>query len=316
MYLLNAVTHKLQFFGGKRPLYAILSHVWEDEEVLFKDIQGPGASSMKGYAKIVACCAHAVRDGYHWVWIDTCCIDKTSSAELSEAINSMYRWYAESDVCYAYLFDVQSTNPDIMERPDDLIYRSNWEELFAREGKEWYQELSQERQEVLDSSLDAHTPFHKEFHNSKWFTRGWTLQELIAPQRVEFFNRTWAMLGTKATLQKRVAKITGIGVESLLGYQPVSRLWAGQVFSWAANRQTTRVEDTAYCLLGLLDLNMPLLYGEGPKAFLRLQEEILRRNEDYTLLLWGNSYLDDEGSEIGEPVGLLRAFGHAPNHYI
>jgi len=170
-----------------------------------------------------------------------CCIDKTSSAELSEAINSMYEWYEKSDICYAYLEDVPASSP----QPDvDL------------------------------------------FMGARWFTRGWTLQELIAPRAMEFYAQDWTEIGTKASLHSLLHKRTGINEALLLYKQTPSEYPIAQRMSWASERQTTRSEDRAYCLLGLFGVNMPLLYGEGSRAFLRLQEEILRRYEDYSIFLW------------------------------
>ncbi len=170
-------------------------------------------------------------------------IDKTSSAELSEAINSMYKWYEQADICYVYLSDIATA-----ERTS--------------------------RVKIM------------EFRNSKWFTRGWTLQELIAPRSVEFYARDWTDLGTKSSRQDEISIITGIDVRILDGEDPAICNVAERL-SWAATRTTTRIEDAAYCLLGLFQVHMPLLYGEGERALIRLQEEILKTTEDYTLLARG-----------------------------
>jgi hypothetical protein len=255
MRLLHSKTLKLQDFPKHEVVpYAILSHTWTDEEVLFQDIQGHNAGTTPpqikqklGYKKIEACCAQATRDGFDYVWIDTCCIDKSSSAELSEAINSMYRWYEDSAVCYAYLADVPN---DV-----DLIIQ------------------------------------HKKFCESRWFTRGWTLQELIAPITIEFYSSQWysqgqeASLGTKRSLQNYISQATRIPINALQGLDSKSYSIA-QKMSWASYRETTRVEDRAYCLLGLFNINMPLLYGEGTRAFIRLQEEILKVSIDESLFAW------------------------------
>ena len=188
----------------------------------------------------------ALNDGWDWIWIDTCCIDKRSSAELSEAINSMYLWYREAQVCYAYLSDV-CINVDT--------------------GEPFYQHV------------------YKTFHESRWFRRGWTLQELLAPQSVVFYDRKWTELGTRSSLEHEVSLATGISIEFL--NQPLTASVAQKMF-WASRRETTRIEDTAYCLLGIFDVNMPLLYGEGPKAFQRLQEEILKVNADTSLFAWAD----------------------------
>jgi hypothetical protein len=174
MRLLNTCTSegklKLEEFGGNKiPLYAILLHVWGENEVTFQDINSAVAEKKVGYDKVRETCSMAAADGFHYVWIDTCCIDKTSSAELSEAVNSMYHWYQESGVCYAYLADVPSNAVD---------------DKFAK---------------------------------SKWFTRGWTLQELIAPSTVIFLDQEWQKMGTKSSRQRIISEITGIPANILLG---------------------------------------------------------------------------------------------------
>jgi hypothetical protein len=200
-----------------------------------------------GYAKIQNTCAQALRDGFEYAWIDTCCIDKSSSAELSEAINSMYKWYKNARICYAYLSDI------IM--PDDF------------------------RDSLFSASVCI----------SKWFTRGWTLQELIAPGVVVFYDRDWRDIGTKTSRQQEISRITGIDIHVLSGNEPWSCNVA-QRMSWASRRMTTRSEDIAYSLMGLFNVNMPLLYGEGgTKAFRRLQEEIMKGEEDYSLFAWAGN---------------------------
>ncbi|KAI1142524.1 HET-domain-containing protein [Hypoxylon sp. FL0543] len=222
------------------PPYAILSHTWLEEEVTHEDwVSSPwqDVQRMKGFRKIEYCCKQAVEDGLEWVWVDTCCIDKKSSAELTEAINSMFRWYQNAAVCYAYLADV----------PKDL----------------------------------------KNLAGSRWFTRGWTLQELLAPSELIFYSDDWQRVGTKSELSDRISEITGIQ-ETYLEEADIQLASVGQRMSWAAKRQTSREEDIAYCLLGIFDVNMPLIYGEGHKAFQRLQEEIMKAYpEDHTLFAWG-----------------------------
>ncbi|KAE8164757.1 hypothetical protein BDV40DRAFT_310450 [Aspergillus tamarii] len=217
--------------------YAILSHTWGPNEVTLQNIKSPSVKHSVGYKKIKKCCSMAHKMGYEYVWIDTCCIDKTSSAELSEAINSMFAWYQEADVCYAYLSDV----PQV--------------------------------------------PFDK----SRWFTREWTLQELIAPQDVMFFAENWEFLGDKAGLARKISQRTRIPESILRGLTYLDAFSTAQRMSWAAERQTTRVEDRAYCLMGLFGVNMPLIYGEREAAFIRLQEEILRISEDHSLFAWKSS---------------------------
>ena len=204
-------------------------------------------------------CRKATLDNVRYIWIDTCCIDKSSSAELSEAINSMYQWYAKACVCYAYLTDVTAD-----EEIDD-------------EGSS--------------------------FAKSRWFTRGWTLQELIASSPLKFYSRNWKKIGTKADFKRTVAEITGVDIDVLDGQDPQTASVAKRM-SWASKRVTTRVEDIAYCLMGLFGVNMPLLYGEGEKAFIRLQEEIMKIEDDHSLFAWRATDYSDNDTE-GEFRGLL-----------
>lgn len=251
------------------PPYAILSHRWGhvDDEVSFGELvnrNGGNATAVKqkkGYKKIESCCRQALRDGLSYAWIDTCCINKDSSAELSEAINSMYEWYRRSKVCYVYLEDVHK----------------------SVKGKE---------KKIEEEDDDSSTV--TQFRNSKWFTRGWTLQELIAPKDVRFFTADWVQLGRKR--QPRIARllsqITGIPADLLLGKSKIKDICASQILFWASKRQTTRTEDRTYSLLGLFDISFPILYGEGSRAFRRLQEEIVRKNFDHTIFAWS---LEEEG---------------------
>jgi heterokaryon incompatibility protein (HET) len=252
MRLLNTTTLKLEeHFDDKIPKYAILSHTWGDDEVTFGSINGPNPERKSGYKKIEYTCAQAKRDGLSYAWVDTCCIDKSSSSELSEAINSMFQWYKQSQLCYAYLVDVTS-------------------ELFDRT-----------------------------FPRSRWFRRGWTLQELLAPHEVVFFDANWGRLGTRTDHRAQISRITGIDVHALnlhkdFRFGPdegLATFCVAKRMSWASNRETTRVEDTAYCLLGIFNVNLPLLYGEGVKAFIRLQEEVIKRSHDESILAWD---LDEE----------------------
>ncbi|KAF8861247.1 HET-domain-containing protein [Acephala macrosclerotiorum] len=244
MRLLNAQTRRLSEFMGDDalPPYAILSHTWGRDEVTYQDINSPDSGLAKeGCTKIKYCCDQAIKDGLYWAWVDTCCIYKTSSAELSEAINSMFRWYQRAEVCYVYLADV------------------------------W----------------GYHTPIEdpREFAQSRWFTRCWTLQELIAPRFVIFYSRLWANIGNKEDLTQIIMDITNIHESALYGAS-LELFSVARKMSWAAKRQSTRVEDIAYSLLGLFDVHMPLLCGEGSKAFIRLQEEILKSSYDHSLFAW------------------------------
>jgi hypothetical protein len=218
------------------PPYAILSHTWgnEDEEVTFQDLRDrPSEASTKvGFGKIMFCAEQAARDNLRYIWADTCCIDKSNNTELSEAINSMFRWYHDANRCYVYLADV-SVNGHSKQ-----IHMSLWEPSFRQ---------------------------------SRWFTRGWTLQELIAPPAVDFFSMEGTRLGDKKSLELQVHEITGIAVQALRGCS-LSEFSVADRMAWADTRTTTRQEDKAYSLLGIFDVSMPLIYGEGEeKAFHRLR---------------------------------------------
>ncbi|CEJ93635.1 hypothetical protein VHEMI09212 [[Torrubiella] hemipterigena] len=247
MRLLNTNTLELEeFYSSETPSYAILSHTWGPEEVLFGDMADlSGAREKHGYRKLSGACRLARKQSYDYIWIDTCCIDKSSSAELSEAINSMFQWYRGAAVCYAYLSDVPEPDP-----------------------------------------LEA----ERSFRSSRWFTRGWTLQEMLAPASVEFYNADWYRLGAKTdiALYSHITEICGIDELTLRGGN-LEHVSIARKMYWASNRTTTRIEDAAYSLLGIFDVNMPLLYGEGTKAFRRLQEEILRKSDDPSIFAWFNS---------------------------
>ncbi|PMD47917.1 HET-domain-containing protein [Hyaloscypha variabilis F] len=281
MYLLTTTTDppQLKYFHSNIQDYVILSHTWGDEEVSFQELQNGSGMAKAGYHKIRKCCEQAARDGFEFAWVDTCCIDKSSSAELSEAINSMFQWYKDSAVCYAYLEDVDNFSGDAFDNvPDEAMHK-----------------------QVLEKS--------------RWFARGWTLQELIAPSVVEFYSKDWTEIGTKLSMIETISSITGIPLRGLLG-DPLTSFNVAEKMSWAGRRSTTRKEDEAYCLMGLFDIHMPLLYGEGYRAFIRLQEEIMKRVEDYTMFAWEP---EDIFSPSRNVTGLLAtspsAFDHRKHNY-
>ena len=266
MWLLSTDRAELHYFarhfdaeGG----YAILSHTWDKEhgEQSLQELRAIGercqanGTNPRDFVdeKIRECCILAEKHGYRWVWIDSCCIDKTSSSELSEAINSMYRWYKSSEVCYAYLKDVPTGSKDMLEAPE--------------------------------------SPFRK----SRWHTRGWTLQELIAPDAVIFLSSTWEELGNRVDLAGLVENITGVPSGILTGEDRPAEWGVSNRMSWASRRQTTRIEDEAYCLMGLFGISMPTNYGEGKRAFIRLQYEIMQHQEcDMSLFAFGEVLEQDE----------------------
>ncbi|KAI4191009.1 MAG: hypothetical protein L6R41_000398 [Letrouitia leprolyta] len=263
MRLLHVSDLTLESFVDEEcPPYAILSHTWGREEISLQELQLPKTYSLlrsakeclakevvcdslyytQGCLKIAGCALQAQRDGLDYIWCDTCCIDKTNSTELSEAINSMYDWY-KGRLCYVYLADISSKD-----------------QAFPN-----------------DSKLA--------FSSSRWFTRGWTLQELIAPSKLVFFDASWRAMGTRSEYRDIIAERTGIHGEVLDGQDPL-RFSVANRMSWASQRRTTRVEDLAYCLMGLFGVNMPLIYGEKHKAFFRLQIEIMKVSEDHSLFAW------------------------------
>jgi len=229
----------VEFAGKNVPPYAVLSHTWgaDDKEVAFKDLENGAGKSKTGYSKVHFCGKQAAKDGLQFFWVDTCCIDKSSSAELSEAINSMFRWYHYAAKCYVYLSDVSVSGSG-------------------------------------GSGLSSQRTWKPAFRHSRWFTRGWTLQELLAPTSVEFFSAEGERLGNKVSLVQEIHDTTGISIQALQG-SPLSQFSVNERMSWAERRETKREEDAAYCLLGIFDIHMPLIYGEGrEKALIRLQKEI------------------------------------------
>jgi hypothetical protein len=220
------------------PRYAILSHAWgeDDEEVTFNDLKDGSGNSKAGYTKIQFCGEQAQRDGLQHFWVDTCCIDKANHVELSEAIASMFRWYGNAVKCYVFLSDVSAR-----KRGNEEMERA-WESAFRE---------------------------------SRWFTRGWTLQELLAPQQVEFYSREGERLGDKNTLEREIHEITQIPIAALRG-APLSDFSISERMRWTSKRNTRRIEDQAYCLLGIFDVSMSPIYGEREKAFIRLKDEIWR----------------------------------------
>ncbi|KAI1654407.1 HET-domain-containing protein [Daldinia decipiens] len=241
MWLINTGNHQLEFVNEPEEYtYAILSHTWEDDEVSFQDFQIPGkVYKENGFGKIVRTCQLAASRGLRYAWIDTCCIDKSSSAELSEAINSMFKWYMKSAVCFVFLSDLPS-----------------------------------------ESSFEDHFP------HCRWLTRGWTLQEIVAPRVAEFYDAKWELRGRKPELNTFLASVTRIDYAVLCDSQAMFNVPVARRMSWASMRETTRVENKAYCLLGIFGVSMPMLYGEGPKAFMRLQEEIAKESSDLSLFAW------------------------------
>ena len=269
MRLINVDTLNLEDFYGSAPSYAILSHTWgaDHEELSFRDITENSIKRKSLPFKVAKCCEQAKKDGIQYAWVDTCCIDKTNSVELGEDINSMFRWYNEAAVCYAYLADVT----------------------------------------IEDNNRFPLT----QFSSCRWFQRGWTLQELLAPDNLRFFDSGWHYLGTKAIRSGIIDRKFGIPRRFFQG-TPLSEASIAQRMSWASNRVTKREEDIAYCLLGIFDVTMPMIYGEGAdRAFTRLQQEIMKNSRDESILAWGLSspehYLYNPNDNKTLSAGVLAA---------
>lgn len=265
MRLLKTRTGEFEWIENPEQLcYAILSHVWSTDgsgEQTYTDLcriqeqvrdaraKDPSISAdevlRRASSKIRNACAFALAEGIEHIWIDTCCIDKTSSAELGEAINSMYDWYRLSTVCYAFLHDVDGHEDPYLEGAS--------------------------------------------FRRSRWHERGWTLQELIAPRAVVFLSSAWRFIGAKHGMADLIEEVTGIDEEVLTCTIHAHSVSVARRMSWASRRVTTRTEDEAYSLMGIFGVNMPIIYGEGRMAFVRLQEEILKRIPDQSIFIWSHA---------------------------
>ncbi|KAI1109796.1 heterokaryon incompatibility protein-domain-containing protein [Nemania sp. NC0429] len=239
-----------EVFGDSPPPYTILSHTWGLDEITFHDLQNDRLATRVGFIKLRALCDQTKRDGFEYTWIDTCCIDKRSSAELSESLNSMYQWYSKAEVCYVHLSDVRYTGDE--------------------------------------------TDITRGIHHSRWFTRSWTLQELLAPSLVVFFDTSWNRIGTKKSLLSTISAITEIPQSCLSGERSPADFSIATRFSWASRRTCTRQEDMAYSLMGLFNVNMTVHYGERNRAFFRLQEEIIKHTDDQSILAWAVSEDDTD----------------------
>lgn len=265
MWLINTTTLALEeVVNHDAYRYAILSHTWDYEEVTFVDIADlVKAMTKRGFYKIERTCQLARDRGIHYAWIDTCCIDKSSSAELTEAINSMFRWYKDSAICFAYLSDLASGERE----------------------------------------------FDNRFSRCRWFARGWTLQELIAPKLILFYDQKWNFRGNNVSLRQKLSDITGIDPGVLEDSDTLYSIPIARRMCWAACRNTTRIEDLAYCLFGIFDVNLPLIYGEGQKAFIRLQEAIARDNNDLSLFAWSSR------SSLGQSQRYRGIFAYDPSEF-
>ncbi|KAF9220845.1 hypothetical protein BS17DRAFT_738923, partial [Gyrodon lividus] len=227
----------------------MLSHRWGRLEPTYQNVRSCGVSELQpspGTTKLQKFCLLAREKGFLWGWSDTCCIDKSSTAELQESIVSMFTWYRNSALTLVYLSDVVHDSEENLRR-------------------------------------------------SVWFTRGWTLQELLAPKSIQFFKANWSPLSTCGRSHYNskgcpecvalLANITGIQENYITWFEPGAKD-VKERMSWAARRRTTKPEDISYCLLGIFDVQMPVMYGERDKAFVRLQEAIIKKTSDPSLFDW------------------------------
>jgi hypothetical protein len=257
------------FEDNALPPYAILSHTWgpDEEEVTFQELKNGSGKAKTGYKKINFCGEQARCDGLEYFWVDTCCIDKTDQAELSWAIRSMFRWYQTAAKCYVYLADVSNKT----RKADSLLTEVTWEPAFK---------------------------------SSRWFTRGWTLQELLAPGTVEFFSQEWEHLGNRTSLKLWIQQITGIPQKALEG-TPISQFSVDDRLRWKGTRQTKYDEDAWYSLSGILDIEIAPAYGEGGEcAFGRLMDERRRLERCIQDIYSTNPRIDKKRIE-GTKGGLL-----------
>ncbi|KAL1860501.1 hypothetical protein Daus18300_009133 [Diaporthe australafricana] len=262
MRLLN--TTSLRFHSGehtdfREKGYAVLSHRWMPQEITLDEFSSHveelrlGESALSPQLeKIRGACETARSKGIKWIWIDSCCIDKRDLVETTEAINSMYRWYRGALLCIVYLYDVKKNKNEDINIMDSHI--------FDRLGQD---------------------------KPSEWFSRGWTLQELLAPRQMEFYDKEWVYIGTKKEMKTSIANITGIDEDYLTGNKDFTTACIAQKMSWMAGRTTTKEEDIAYSMVGLFGITLTPVYGEGMRAFTRLQESLLSsRFAEESLFAW------------------------------
>ena len=288
MRLLDTKTLELRDFHAPPEHYAILSHTWGAEEVTYQHLIAGTGPQRQGWKKLKSACALAAKDDWSLLWMDTCCIDKTDSVDLSEAINSMYRWYQSSSICYAYLEDVELvdgvpiSSVALGEKESSKAFQKM---RFRSEFKRMYGVSM-----VKDSFMYQSARRPVQGILSRWFTRGWTLQELIAPRFLLFLDRSWRDIGGRACWAAEIEAMTAIDRRYFSGERSIHdrhKCPAATKFAWASLRNTSRPEDRIYCLLGILNVNMPLLYGEGTQnAFHRIQRKIIKHSDDESILAW------------------------------
>ncbi|KAM3539974.1 hypothetical protein ARSEF1564_007087 [Beauveria bassiana] len=308
MRLLNTKSYELyehhehSSYQAPLPPHAVLSHTWLEsdskgvKEVIYQDMKNSflslkhGTLKPHGWSKLTSFCDRAREDGWEWAWMDTCCIDKTSTGDTQEAINAMFRWYRDAAVCYAHLADVclgASADPTGSSPEYD---RNDLGSRLAR---------------------------------SRWFTRGWTLQELVAPRHLRFVDCDWKHIGTRENWAREIEWTCDIGTGQLVNFEPENTRSSSLAMrlSWASRRETTVEEGETYCLLGIFGISMPLVYGEGRTlAFTRFQHELIRNYDDDSIFAWaGGTYIcnplgnDRHGTYSPVLAPSIRCFQHASN---
>ncbi|KAL2106812.1 hypothetical protein VUR80DRAFT_6186 [Thermomyces stellatus] len=246
MRLLHTRTLNLEQFYDlqTRPHYVVLSHTWEPGHLNYADLtdRRERALSGPGSALVHHACDVALKLGYEYIWIECICVDGSSTAEVSEAVNSAFRWFQKAAVCLVYLADLPAGSPN-----DDTSWR-----------------------------------------RCEWWTRAWTLPELLAPSTVHFYDKDWNFRGTKTSppLLGIIARITTVSEDVLRDGSLIPGVSVAKRMSWASTRKARRVEDRAYSLLGIFGVHMQAIYGEGAESFKRLQDEILKDTRDVSLLAW------------------------------
>ncbi|KAH7922550.1 hypothetical protein BV22DRAFT_651665 [Leucogyrophana mollusca] len=327
---------KIRSLADKFFEFAMLSHRWGDGEPLFRhvdreirDDRSGSIYMMKapaGIRKLQQFCCTAAKCGYRWAWVDTCCIDKSSSSETQESINSMFAWYRNSAITIVHLSGLPDLTEDARipfpqpegqafppygyEPPTELQLNSNSDypppvphptlgsfvtlnavREDGRLGKACLEPDDQIEAVALERFLQAFLVLNA------WFKRGWTLQELLAPKNIRFYSESWRPLERYDVNRayanqkqdpiwlKALADASGIDEDTLVKLEP-GCVSIRERLRWAADRKTTKVEDIAYCLMGIFGISMPILYGEGVAAFTRLQEEIMKRSDDLSIFDW------------------------------
>lgn len=304
------------FNDGDVPPYAILSHTWgaDRDEVTFADLQIGSGQTKPGYKKILFCGKQARRDNLQYFWIDTCCIDKANKAELAFSIRSMFRWYYDAARCYVYLSDV-STQP-LLVTPGyhdlrwlfwiwmlSIFYAmSTWySSTIQRYFYSRYVPCTSVSSDLVRSKQQAEFTLKK----SRWFTRGWTLQELLAPSIVEFFSEEGIKLGDKLSLAKEVHEVTNIPSSVLQG-ELLSNFDVRERVTWIEHRTTKIPADRAYSLMGILGVSLSPIDGENlAEAMKRILDEAEKQNKCFQDLRPSNPR--DDKKRIEETKGGLLA---------